>query len=421
MQMKRIFQTVLYLVSFGFARGTLFVAPIILANSLSSRDYGALEWAHAAASLGATVVALGTASAMPLVALKRTAQGSQRGILCHHLGVAAACVGMALAAGLAGAGRAPAMAALLTAAIALQVLWSVHLKSHGRGEASLMLDSCMFTLVAAVALAAKWWQWQDVLGCVLYALAAYVACLAAVTGAAVLGRARAGEAPAYRATLRLGLPLMLGALVTIAATTSGRLLIAYLGGALLTADYAVLARAAALPIIAHQVVLVAKFRKLYELPDREMEKVVLLILSLVTASVLVFWSLSPYLGWMLGGAFVRTFSTHSAAAVPILVQAILWSAISLNDTVNIRQQTMLKVLPASALALLLAVPAAVVLVQFLGVSLLRFVYVHGAVMLLFYLAQVGAMVGSGIRLWRPWGFAVAAYVLLTGLAAWLYR
>ncbi|CAN5833350.1 hypothetical protein BH11PSE12_BH11PSE12_00330 [soil metagenome] len=419
--MSRFFRTALYLLSFGFARGTLFVAPIFLANSLSARAYGTIEWAHAAGSLAATIAAFGTASALPLVELKRTDLGSQVAIYMHHMMMALLCFIFVAGAKFFGYGIAIQMAALLSLAIALQSLWSIHLKSHGKGEASLLLDAALFSVMAVVAVSANFFQVIDGLNWIFWSLMAYVLCLTSFTGILIIGRLRAGDSLVYWETLRLGMPLMIGAMVTIAATTSGRLVIGYVGGVLLTADYAILARAAALPIVAHQVILVAKFRQLYVLPDIEMEKIILLILSLVALSVIGFWALIPYIGWMLGAVFVKVYSANTLIAILILAQTILWSGISLNDTVNTRQQTMLKVLPWSILALLLSIPVAIFLIRVVGITLLHFVYIHGLVMFLFYLVQVLAMYFAGIRLWRPWAFAVLSYSFLIALASLVYQ
>ena len=72
-----------YLASFGIARGGLFLAPILLANLLAPSDYGMLELSQAIGSVGASVFALGTAAAVPLVLVRKIAEVSWRSILLH--------------------------------------------------------------------------------------------------------------------------------------------------------------------------------------------------------------------------------------------------------------------------------------------------------------------------------------------------
>lgn len=379
-----------------------------------------MEWAHAAASLGVTIATMGVGAALPLIVLKKIPKGTMTGILAHHLLLVLVCVALMCGALWLDGGDALLMAALLAAVIALQGLWSTHLKTHGKAEASLLLDGGLFSLMALTAAIANYLHVVDSLRWVLWAVTGYVFFLFCVTVVAFFKGLRNGEAIAYQAILTLGFPLMIATLVTIAATTSGRLVVGYLGGALLTADYAILARAATLPIVAHQVAMVAKFRHLYTLPDKEMERVVVLILGMVALSVVGLWIASPVLGWMLGPAFVKAFHSYPLPALWILSQAILWSGISLNDTVNARLQAMGKVLPWSIVFLVISVPVAMALIQYVGVSLAHFVYIHGILMLLFYLTQILAMYSAGIRLLRAWSLAVGSYLALIALMSLLY-
>ena len=411
---------VIYLLSFGLARGALFISPILLANLLPSRVYGTVEWAHAAASLGATLAALGVSAALPLVVLKKIQKGTMTGIFAHHILVVLVCIALMCVALLLDGGEAILISALLAAAIALQSLWSIYLKTHGKGEASLLLDAGLFALMAIAAAMTYYFHIIDSFFWVLWVVAGYVFCLFCVTVIAFFNRLRKGEEIAYQTILILGFPLMIASLVAIMAATSGRLLIGYLGGVLLTADYAVLARAAALPIVAHQVVLVAKFRYLYTLQDKEMERVVIFILTMVVISVVGLWIASPVLGWMLGPAFVKAFHSYPLPALRILSQSILWSGISLNDTVNTRQQLMGKVLPWCIAFLLISIPVAMISIQYIGLSLEHFVYIHGLFMLLFYLTQVFAMYKAGISLMRAWSVAVCSYLTLITLMTLLH-
>src|SRR5476649_232419 len=92
MDIRRPLGLATYLLSFALGRGALFVAPFILANYLRSNDYGTLETALAAASVLAGLVMLGTASTTPLVLLGHNSNATLKGVVIHHLVVAAALV-----------------------------------------------------------------------------------------------------------------------------------------------------------------------------------------------------------------------------------------------------------------------------------------------------------------------------------------
>jgi len=217
--------------------------------------------------------------------------------------------------------------------------------------------------------------------------------------------------------MEMGLPLMLGGFVSLLAATSGRLGMGLLADPVVVADYAVLARAAALPIVAHQLILIARFRHLFTLPPADVERATLQVVQLVALSALGFWLASPWLGWLLGPAFTAAWVKYPLASIWIVAQATLWSAIALNDLVISRHQVMARILPASAAFMALAMLLGWLLLTRIGASLDHFVYVHGTVMLLFYLVQSAAMLAAGVHLWQTWLFAGGAYVSMICAAA----
>ena len=339
--MHRLSRAFFYLASFGLARGGLFVAPIVLANLLAPADYGTLEFAQAVASVGATVLALGTAGVVPLVLVRKVDSASWGAVLVHQASGVVVLAAGALIGVQAGWPPVVWLAALITGALMLQVLWSVTLKSLGHGEASLLLDAGFWGLLAlavlvsyafAVPVVARW-------GWVITTLMGYLIALAVWTIWRLVRAEPHVAGPMYVSTVRIGLPLMAATLLALLATTSGRLGIGLLSTPEMMADYAILFRATALPIVAHQVIVVARFRQIFELPAHELERRLPMVVGLVTASVVLFWLLSSVADVLLGPAFVSAFSRHRAVGLLILSQCVLWSAIALNDLVNARSQT----------------------------------------------------------------------------------
>jgi len=419
--MNKLLRLLIYLASFGLARGALFISPILLSNLLPAPTYGAIEWSHAAGSFSASILSFGTAAALPLVRLKQTHEGSLSGILMHHLLIIICCVIASFVFFFVFNSTEFSIAALIAPVVSLQNLWSVTLKTQGRGEASLALDAGLFALLAIAAIilyathVTKTHLW------LMFTILVYLFGLSFFTLFHFLERRRSGERLAYVAILKLGWPLMISALVTIAVTTSGRLVIGILGGPLLTADYSTLARVAALPIVAHQVILVAKFRDIYTLADKDVEKIVSVVLGTIVAAIILFWLLNAKFNWMLGPAFAKGFSASALAATLILIQSVLWSAISLNDLICTRKQKILQVLPWSTLSLLTAVTIGIFVVRAYGISLIHFVLAHCVIMIVFYFGQVMGMYIAGIRLWRAWLLTLVSFVMLSLSACLIYR
>lgn len=415
----RLRRVALYFTSFALGRGGLFAAPFLLANLLPAIDYGQLETAQAAASLMANAAVIGTVGLVPLVVLRHTANTSLAAISAHHLGLATICCIAAALGAICGLGNIWQLATLLTAAVALQSLGSTHLKTIGSSEFSILLDGGLFVLMALASLGACLTGIGQAMHWIEIAVLAYIMILMAVY-IRILSRERsAGHALQWYAALSMGLPLMLGGVVSLLATTSGRLGIGLLSGPMVAADYAVISRAAGLPIIAHQLILIARFRNLFTLPHVEVERAAEQIVAMVAASALGFLLLAPWLGILLGPAFVAAWSSHRLPGAWITAQAVLWSAIALNDLVISRHQVMVRILPITASFIVLAQGLGWLVLRYLGTDLAHFACTHAAVMLLFYVVQSTAMAVQGIRLWRVWRTTVGTYLLIIMVATFL--
>jgi O-antigen/teichoic acid export membrane protein len=416
--MGRLSRAIYYLVSFGLARGSLFLAPIVLANLLVPSHYGTLELVQALASVGATVLALGTSATVPLVLVRNITTATWGGVLLHQAGSVALLAGLVVVALLFSAPSVVWLTALCTGGLMLQSLWSVTLKSQGRGEASLLIDAGFWGVMALSVLVAYGLAVPSAQRAA-WAVGALAIHLTALVCWTVWRLAQVVPRETYRtyaSTVSAGLPLMAVTLLALLATTSGRLGIGLLSTPENTADYAVLFRATALPIVAHQVIMVAGFRQIFELPMSEIERRLPVVVGLVGACVVAFWLLSGVAGALLGPAFVSAFARHRVEGLLILSQCILWSAIALNDLVSTRSQSAGAVARGSALYFAVVLPLAWWFLSSRPVTLSLFVPVHSAVMTGYFLVQVVVMWRCGIRLLRTWGLTLAGFLGLSVLA-----
>jgi O-antigen/teichoic acid export membrane protein len=416
--MQSLLRTLQYLVTFGVARGGLFVAPLVLANLLPATDYGNLELAQAIASLGAIVLAFGTSAAVPLVVLRKAETGTWGGVLVHQILTGSALLLISLLLGLGGAPEVAWLACACAAVLMLQSLWSVMLKTKGRAESSLFLDAGFWLSLAGAVVISALLQIPPA-SRAAWALAGLIVYLAALAGWSVNSLLQASPRSTvgtYLATVRLGLPLMTVSLLALLATTSGRLGVGLLSTPELTAEYSVLFRATALPIVAHQIVIVARYRQIFLLPMDELGRRLPWILALVVASIVVFWALSQPLGAVLGSAFVSAFARHRPEGLLILAQCILWSSIALNDMVNTRSLTAGTVAKWSALYFAIVLPLALLYLSARPVELSVFVPVHSGVMAGYFATQAIVMSRCGIRLHHTWSLTLLAFVALSALA-----
>jgi len=419
--MRRYKSIAIYIFSFGFARGMLFFSPILLANLLPRVTYGIVEYSHATGTFCATIFGFGTAAVLPLIVLGKSQSASVISIYFHYLMLTLACVVGFFISLFYGASFSTQLTFLMTIAIALQALLSIQFKTIGRGELALFLDAGVFLVFVTTAGVYKIINVGDVAVWIFYSVCFYIAILACWCIKFLKEDISNLNLNMYFSTLKLGMPLMIGAFVTI-AIMSGRLITGYLGGAILTADYAVLARTAALPMAAHQVLLGINFQKLYTITEEEIESFMLKIIGMVSVFVVSMWSLAPYLDWIFGNAFAKAYRKDSFSGVMILFQSILWSGIALNDFMNTRQNKAKNVLPWSLTYLIVSLPLAFFVIKMVGISLEKFVLVHSTVMFFFYFLQSIAMYCNGVDLKKVWIFTGLIYLVLStiAIALWLH-
>ena len=415
---SRILKIAKYLLVFGFARGALFAAPILLANLLPAADYGILEFSYAIASISAVILSLGTAAVVPSVLINKAGTATWSGVLFHHfISVAAVCF-IAILSLLAGLQSLFWISAMGIAILMLQGLWSVTLKSQGRADASLMLDSGFWGVLAVTALAIHLLDIRDTLlnGSLIAVAIIYLGALVGCTVRQFRLADRRHILKVHAATMRAGAPLLITGLLATLATTSGRLGMGFLATPELTGSYALLFRATAIPIIAHQIILVASFRDLFQLREPELKSRLVTVAGFVVLGVIAFWMLSGPLGLLLGPAFVAAYGTYRCEGLLILIQCILWSAIALNDLVNTRRLTSGKVAGWGVGYFLIALPLAWIYLSGKSVTLWLFVPVHSAIMAGYFLVQVAVMWSCGIRLLSFWVFVFSSFAVLSLMA-----
>lgn len=403
--------------SFVAARGLQFMAPVITANLMARSDYGAVEFAHAVATIAVAILSLGMPGVIPFVVVKNDPRYSLQAVRLHQC---ALCIAFSIALPVLWVTNVRSAEVLMTgifaAALAVQLLCATTLRSRGATASSLFVEAAPFTLVALGAFVAH------AVGS-SHTMASVALLLAIGTGVLLIRslqsfRNAADEPLRYAATLRAGIPLMLGGLLTLLATTSGRLGIGLLGDNKITGDFAAIARIAALPMVAQQLLIVAAFRDLYSLPLDTLERLLIKIVVAVAGSVATLLICLPLVQPILGAAFIESSRQHPQAVVLLFAQAVVWSGAALNDLVATRHEVMRRVLPGTGSALIIGAGVAAWQLASGTLSVETFAAWHTAVLSLLFAAQVGAMALLGVRYWRFWLTCAALFVatMLTALA-----
>jgi len=424
---RRGLRTLRFLVGFGVARGVLFVAPIVMANLLPIERYGQFELAQAYASIGTLVVGCGLIGTVPLIRLREEIKARWDTLQLLVLILAGICIGLALllAIGAKGLYTMHVLVPLGTGVLLMQGLWANTLKSHGRSTSAVFVDAGFWiaSVAGAGVLVSAGGGFSA--GTITLALMLYAAVLLAVT----LSRFKQSYEGAFFLAdllhnIALGLPLMFTGVLTVLITSSGRLILGPTSGVEAVGIYAIIYRATTLPLVGHQMLIIGFFRQIFSWSDEVLRDRAVVIVFGVSATVMAFWGLEPWIGWMLGQRFVKVIAAYRTEGLFLLIQTILWSAIALNDLINSRLQIAGRVTvftgPYLLIGLLVLASWTSSRAQAVGIgdTLQGFVLGHFCLMAGFYAMQCTASWLLGHRLIRLW-LTVLACTAGTGLLIFL--
>lgn len=407
----RILDVFRFMAGFGTARALLFMAPIAMANLLPLESYGRFELAHSWASIGVVVLGFGLSGTVPLIRLRDEIEGRWDSLLLLVAALAGCCLLLALgtAAGLATLSAMAVLVPLAVGVLMLQGIWVVTLKSEGHSTSAVFLEAGFWAVGVAGAGLIVLSGNRLPEGTINATLSAYAAVLMILTMLQFnLNRMGAITITDLRRNLELGLPLMFTGVLTAIIISSGRLVLGQTSGVETVGLYAVLFRCTTLPLVGHQILTIGLFRQIFTWSDELLRARASVIVLGVTAMVLVFWLLEPFLGFLLGRRFTEIFGAYRAEGLTLLVQTILWSAIALNDLINSRLQIAGRVAWLTAPVLVLGL-GALLLWTFMRANTLNiseilhgFILGHFALMAVFFAVQCAASVLLGHRLLRLW-------------------
>jgi O-antigen/teichoic acid export membrane protein len=411
-----------YLAAFGVARASLFIAPVLLANLVSISDYGHVETAQSLGNILSVLAAFGLSSTIPLILIQKDRSARWDTLLLMMVAGSAFIIATGVIGGLIArdAGSLWLLVPFATAALMLQGLWSTVLKSWGNGTAAVFVEASFW--LAALAGGLLYAVFGPSMAWLAGLMLAQCAILLAITIRAWLAVRAPFGLDDLKDNLRLAAPLLFTAVVSIFVSTAGRAILGTVSPGEAAGLYAVLYRATALPLVVHQIFIIAQFRQAFSWDEARAGRLLALIVAAVAASALALWLMLPPLGWLLGQRFFETFGQQGAATGIILAQTVLWSAIAMNDLLNSRLKLAGTVAIRTALFLALAVPGLLVWLERLPVGgdpaaiVDRFVAGYAALMLGFYLVQCGAMYRKGARFSALWSVSIISFVCMIALS-----
>jgi O-antigen/teichoic acid export membrane protein len=412
----------IYVATFAVARGSLFAAPLVVANLVPLEFYGRIEFTQSIASVLTLVLGFGLPATVPLILLREEVAERWDTLLLLMLCIAgfSAATGWAIAIYYRSVLVEGTLIALFTSLLMLQGYWATVLKAHDRSTPAVILEGGLWFVIVLAAISAvaagnAWFL-------VPLAAAAYSAALFVYTLRRCVAVLRPFDLRDLWSNLRLGLPLVATGVLSTLLGALGRVTIGVFGSDLAVANYAILFRATAVALVAHQLLIIGLFRSLYVWEVGMLQQRSPLIVLGVSAAVVIFQLLAGPMGWMLGPAFAKAWEQYWLVGSLILVQTLLWSGIAVNDLLTARFGIAVTAARWGGWVLLVGVPVflAIVLPQDAGDTLATLrgtVLAHFALLIAYYLVQCAVISRNGHNFGRLWGLTLTSVLILSGVVA----
>lgn len=313
-----------FALSFGLAKGLSFVAALALPRLVDGPTYGVLELALSIGGLGCAVVGLGAHTAAARIYLIDQDARAKTILAWQCLWLAAIGLCGAAATWLGGLGTDYVICTGIIGLFALQFYGSTYTRMCGLIHLSGWFDNIAIlgTSLIAILLVLAWPPATQVEFAVAMAAMAAIAVALSVV---VLARTGPGDVKHLLGWgIRLGVPMMMYSVVTLAIFGTPRIAIAKALTLTDVANFSLCARLALGLVFVHQVLSTGLFRQLYQMDNARVGP--LMAIWFVALSVVAFaMAVAGHYGaaWLVIGT--DTSAQTVAALLPVvLVQTVLW-------------------------------------------------------------------------------------------------
>ncbi len=328
-----------FLLTFCFAKGTVFLVPILLADVLTSEDFGLLEYALAGVGmLLNALINLGIPAAYPYFILRKKELSIRSGFFIHPVWLVLYFAINQLLYFIIGLyGIEIYMAINISFIIANQLFYSVQFKSHERIKLAVLLDAGIYfllgfyligSILGMVSLSIE----NLSLGILLYAL------LYVVLSLFNLFRSyNENSVNNYKRIINFSIHLLISSVFLFALTVSGRVLAKHFFGYDEAGLYGFYYRLAAIVVMIYQVISIRYFKDLYTMDLKVLDLWFSRFFAFIFVISIAGYFISPYLVPYFSDYFLTTFEDNKILFLIIFSQMTMWIATALNSSIVDRE------------------------------------------------------------------------------------
>lgn len=322
--------------AFGISKAIVFLAPLILSNTLTKLDYGALEYAMNVAFIGAAILSLGVPNGYPYFKLKRNFKTIYKGFTVHYLYLLISSLILILLVLIFKKSIENILSVLFIYTLSNQMTYSIIDKTNEKIITAVIIDSLFYItlLLGYIFILATG---KNSIELVLYASLLYTVVFIIIT----LKKAKTilkSDGKKHLKLIKYGRGIMISGLYILLIANSGRILIDYIfHDKELIAIFSFYFRMASFVVVIHQVLNIIYFKRMYTFKINKLDTFFAVFFGLIVIGTLLTYSIIP----LVGPHFFKLFSTYPAYKNVYLIlccQMVFWILLANNENVIYREK-----------------------------------------------------------------------------------
>ncbi|AUS05221.1 hypothetical protein [Pseudotamlana carrageenivorans] len=326
-------------VVFSFTKATVYLVPLLLADVLSSKDFGVLEYALAGLGMVVnTVINLGVPGAYPYFLLKEKRLDIQTSFKLHSIILLVPLIINQILFFCFQLNINFYLAFNVSFIIANQVFYSTQLKSHEKSLWAVILDSGIYLVLLLLFVLSFSGFVKININVISYFILFYALVYAVYAIYTFIKYRALIDFNKYKAILKFSIHLLISTFLIFLITTSGRILVEFFFDFNTVGIYAFYFRLAAVVVMIYQIINITFFKKIYTLNPNILDKYYCMFFVLIyTLSVFIFF-VSPFVVKYFSNYFNETFVLNQGTYFLLSAQMVMWIASALNSSIIDREK-----------------------------------------------------------------------------------
>lgn len=332
-------KNLIFLFSFSLAKGIVFLAPLLLADILTGKDFGVLEYSLAGIGmLLNAVMNLGVQGAYPYFIIRKKMAKLKNGFSLHPLWLTLFFIGnQIIYFSFKPYGLEIYLAINISYIIANQMFFSTKLKSHSNIFRAVFLDAGIYILLLFFIIGYYLKLITPSINNISVSLFFYGCVFVVNAFYRFIRESKKTIFNHYKKILKFSIHLLISSLFLFLLTVSGRILSKHFFGYEATGIYGFYFRLSAIVVMIYQVISIRYFKELYTKKPKILDHYFSLFYFFIFVLSIIIYFIYPYLVPSFSEYFVNTYPNNKVLFFVIFCQMTFWIASALQSNIVDRE------------------------------------------------------------------------------------